>query len=376
MNLKLHGHPQRLVYTDPSQFTRPSFQGHFSTGDDNPVLSSHVHVEPLFPLYAELGAQEVDVPFTLQLHHFHGRIGGFFGENIQRVVWDKTGTATPPLMIGDPEGDLLWSGVATVDISKASNGDDRFAAKTPGWGMTRFGARVYFGDVPDDNNRADVCGWCPVYSIVNPDRPETPSQPAGTRGILSCRVDAFTLANKNDSGTMVMEYQDFLPIMPIDKPWTAPISAYNYTGSRETAGAFELRRDVDFHHGNPGIVDAITIIGRSGVNRTVTFDPLMMGNGLHKEAAIWRQAFTTGVPESVWSLITFPVSVGDVAMPPPQLCGDPKALNFGQPLPCLYAPPADPFQPFPASFKRIPGTNRVQVCDSNGVAIGEISFKP
>jgi hypothetical protein len=381
MSLKLHGHPQLLTYPDQTQWIKPSFQGHFGRGADgnNPITSGHVHVEPLFPCYAEIGAGSIEVPFTLQLHHFHGQIRGFFGEHIQKVVWEQTGTTTMPAMVGDPEGDLLWNGVATYDITRASNGDDRFVAKAPGWGYSRFSARAYFGEVPNDNWRADVAGWVPFYSIINPQLPEVPSQPGGSRGILSTRVDySSPISGPSGFGTLVNEIQDFMPVQPISAPWLSKYNGYNYTGSLPTTGAFEQRRDVDFHHGNPGITEALVLADRQGVARTITLDPLALGNGLHKEAFIWRQTAGNADPaqiEHVWSLLTFPVTAGASTPPMPELCNDHTAINFGQPLPCVYTPPADPFVAFSPTWKHVPGTNRVQILNPDGTVIGELTLR-
>ena len=377
--MKIHGHPQKSVYGSPAEWPQPSFQGHYNVGTDDPTESSHVHIEPKFPLYAEMDSTDLEVPFTVQLHHFHGRLGGLYGENIKEIIWDGE---KPPL-IGDPNGDKLWTGRAIVNIGQAQ--DERFARHEPGWGIMRFGSRSYFGDVPDEGNKIDVCGWVPFYSIIGQGSvPEKPSEPSGARGILSSRVDLYSPLSKNQIGSMILEYQDFLPLAPITAPWSTIGTGYNYTtevpfqpdGSRLPNGFFELRQDVDFHHGNRGLIEFSNQADVAGVAKTVVFDPMVMGNGVHKEALIWRQTFNT---EHLWSLITFPVSVTDVNAPPmPTTCNDPLALNVGQIGQCVYSPvdPLPPdFQIISPTFKRVSGTNRVQIFDGSTL-LGELAYKP
>ena len=332
----LHNYPGKAAYASAAEWPIVSFQGHYPGPD--PITSQHVHVEPKFPLYAELGSGTFDVPFTIVTHHLAGRVGMFFGENIAKVKWDETGTDQMPVMRGDPVGDKSWTGIATIDPKL---GGVR-AAPAKGWQMVRFGTRTAF----DSGAQIDVSGWASYFSVIDPNAEERPSQPTPSRGIVSTRVDLVSPVSGTSIGTMVMEYQDYLPLLPINAPWLTLVSGYNYTGTAETSGALEQRHNIDFHHGVPGNVDALTLAGRAGVNRSILFDPAAMGGaGPHRDAIIWRQVLGS---ESVWALVVYVVSVGDTVPPLPKLCTDPKATNVGQPLPCVYpTPPAvTPFTPF------------------------------
>ena len=138
----IHGHPQKAAYASPAEWVEVDGQGWL--GDPDPVLAAHVHNVPKFPLYMEVHDwSTIEVPFTLKAHNLAGTIQMFTGEHVRSVRWDATGTSETPVMRGDPNGLLQWTGVATVDLTL---GDDGFLHifKFPlhGWAEVRFFTRT------------------------------------------------------------------------------------------------------------------------------------------------------------------------------------------------------------------------------------------
>lgn len=358
----IHGHPQKTAYASPAEWPIRSFQGHWPGLD--PVTTCHVHVEPQYPEDAELGSAPFVVPFTVVMHKCEkpARMGLFYGENIRSVVWDLTKSSVMPDMRNDPAVDTSWTGKATIDPTMG----DRFAAPLHGWMSVRFGTRTAF----DNGDQMDVSGWQSHFSVIDPTAPERPA-PQGGR-IRSARVDIVSHVTGTVMGTMVTEYQGPLPLAPIRAPFVVPVSVYNYTASVPLPhGQFEYRHDIDLHHGVRGtLLDAGTAdVG--GFNRTVTFDPAVMGPGAHREAAFWTQ--TLGA-ETVSSIIVATVTVAGVA--PPLLCTDPLAPNFGGPAPCLPPIVVTPvWAPVTAFFERFGSEERYRLCDALHLSCRELVFK-
>lgn len=365
----IHHHPQKAAYASPAEWPIHSGQAHWPDAD--PTRTCHVpHVEPQFPYGAELDGSPFVVPFTLRLFHCAGRITSFDGEAFAGITWDATGTSTPPVMRGDPAALVSWTGKVTIAPQQPRNG--RFF-HPHGWNGIRFGATAQLdnGDIAVNNF------WTSFYSIADPRAPEvlefTSGPTGGDYAMLSERAN-FGPACASQTprppysecasfGDMITEINDWVPLTPISKPWTTAVAVYNYTaGSVLPNGRFEQRQDLDLHNGVRGtLIDSGVNDVLGFTNRSVTFDPAVLGPGLHKEAIFWTQTFAAQ-SQTASALIVVPVSVDLNAPPPPpvQTCTDPKATNVGGPLPCVFPPPPPPPPPV------VTPTVYTFTCDASG----------
>lgn len=340
----LHGHPQLAAYASPADWLYPSGQCHWTQAgaplDIASPLSSHVHVDFKHPYGAEMSAPFVS-PFTITLHHTPGVIGMVFPLLGRDLVWDETGSSTLPVFVGDPHGDVVKTGHFTIDpvtpIMGADGAPDLLRSAPPrGWYAVGLVVRVYF----DSGDKLEAALYSSLYSLKDPTAPERGARAGGRILNVQCAPFSARLDDPRGSafGTAVAEYQDFVPIAPIQTAWTIPGFLYNYAADLALPiGVFEQRVDADFHHGVPGTtVRSEPLDGNhSFATIPITFDPAAMGSGAHKVALGWTQP--RGI-EQLTALLVVPVTVGP-GVPPPTLCTDPAASNIGGPLPCVFPPP-------------------------------------
>lgn len=306
--MKIHGHPQKSEYASEADWPSPvSAQAHIRLR--HPMMPefpfAHVHFDVRFPRYAEVSGP-FTVPFTLKLFHAPGHVDAIYGLLIHHIVWDETGSEIMPDLRGDPMGLKQWTGRITVDptipmLDAAFGIDVERSAPKRGWFATQFVARLRL----DDGRELKPGMFQPAYSMVDPTAPE---RPAGSY--------ARVVSNQTESGGMstgfgaqVSEFADFLPIAPIQTPWTVQGHFYNYSADPALpTGVFEQRLDPDLHNGIPG-----TILRHEAANgqlvppMPIVFDPAVMGSGTHKVMFAWEQAFGD---EEIWALLVIEVTVG------------------------------------------------------------------
>jgi len=335
----IHGHPQKAAYASPAEWPE-LFDGQMHWAKFDAIQTQHcVHLIPKFMYGAEWGDDAVVVPFTLKMFHCAASVTAVYGEGLASVTMD--GDTTFPIK-GDPGALLTFTGKATFDPTRPAF--KRFH-KQHGWTNVRFAASVAFdnGDVGYHNV------WMSYFSIVDRSVPE--AVPPGDYGpIISIRDTVFPVS-KTNFGDMVMEVEDWLPLLPINTPWFFRVSAYNYTSTAPCCpdGLLEQRRDMDFHNGVPGKIIVSNPANQQGFStRTLMLDPATMTKGPHKDGLFWKSTFGS---ETISALLTFSYVVGDsvtpvTPVPPvvpvgpvPELCADPTATNTGQPLPCTFAAP-------------------------------------
>ena len=325
MQLKLHGHPQKDFYLSPTEHPILDIQGWF--GNPDPLMASHVHIIPQVPLYAELTEQNLAVPFTLKAHMFDGTIGVLSGPQISRVHWDDTNSDTPPVMAGDPNGLKQWTGIAFFDLllNPVTFPEGLFKFPDHGWGGLRFFTRTALanGDI------VDVIATPSVYSMLIPTAPEQPPPQQGNPGVVI--RSSVTIWRPNQGaivGELITEVNDYIPLLPIDKPWTTIAQGYNYTAPPGVPdiNRFEQRLDPDLHHGIRGSLIFGKDIG-SGQNKSflgpIVIDPAVMGTGAHKEMVVWTQSLET---EAFTSVVVFPTNVGD-GVPVPEKVAVPNIVG-------------------------------------------------
>lgn len=425
-SLKLHNHPQLLEYASPADWIQLDLQGWF--GNPDPLLAGHVHIAPKVPLYAELNATTLDVPFTIKAHMFDGIISGISGPHISKVIWAETGTDTPPFMQSDPMGLKEWAGVASFDftLNPQTFPADLFKFTPHGWSGLRFFTRTFLRN----GDAVDVIATPAVYSMIDSSVPPTGSPEQGNPGV-SIRT-SVTIWRPNAGapvGELITEINDYIPLLPINGVWTTIAQGYNYTApvDIEERERFEQRLDPDLHHGGRGSLQRGVDVGvgqRRSFFGPILIDPTTMGTGAHKEMLTWSQPLGA---EAFSSVIVFPTVVGDgvpvpLLIPVPNVIGlsetaaaaiiTAAGLTIGSPFarvsdpiapvdqvlqqvplagttvakgshvmltlsngPTMPPPMVDPFVLLVATFKRVPSTNRVQICDAAGVVIGELQMK-
>lgn len=341
----IRGHPQKAAYASPSEWPE-LFDGQMHWPKFDGIQSEHcAHIIPKWPQGAELADQSFTVTFTLKLFHCDAWLTGFYGEGFRDVKLD--GAVIP--FKGDPTKLITLTGSATFDPLLPAFG--RFH-HPHGWTNPRLEASFVFA-----NGDVGYHDFMMSYFSVS-DLSETEALPPGNFGpIISIRNTMFPVSGTN-FGNMVLEVEDWLPLLPIKAPWFFRVSAYNYTSTAPCCpnGLLEQRRDMDFHGGIPGTVVLSEPHDQLGVSaKTMVLDPATTTQGTHKDGLFWKSTFNN---ETVAALLVVTWTAGDSGTPLPQLCTDPKATNVGQPLPCIY-----PLPPM-CSWNLIATGIRVNSCDA------------
>lgn len=424
--LKLHNHPQLIEYPSPADWILLDIQGWF--GDTDPLKAGHVHIVPKVPLYAELTATTLEVPFTVKAHMFDGVVSGISGPHINRVIWTDTGSERQPDMRADPMGLMEWAGVAFFDftLNPLTFPNDLFKFTPHGWSGLRFFTRTFL----KNRDAIDVIATPAVYSMIDPSIPPTGAPEQGNPGVsIRSSVTLWRPDQGAPVGELITEINDYISLLPINAPWTLIAQGYNYTAplAIEPRERFEQHLDADLHHGGRGTLQRGIDVG-IGQNRSffgnIVIDPATMGAGAHKEMLTWTQPLND---EAFSSVIVFPVTVGD-GVPVPLLISVPNVVGLSEPAaamaitalgltigspfdrvndpvapvdqvlrqvplagttvakgshvmltlsdgPSVVIPPVDPFVEFGPRWKRIPGTNRVQILNADGAVIGEMQMK-
>lgn len=341
--MKIHGHPQKAEYaTDGSDWPMPEAQGWWPEHD--PIEAGHLHLGVKFPLWAEItDMSQIVCPFTLKLHDVAGVIGSFTGKHIKSILWNDTGSSTPPVMRSTDPGLNEWSGKLTLDWTLGEQpwiGD--FFPKH-GWYGTLFTARALF----DNGDLLETQLVVSFFSVLDTSVPEVPASQQGHPGVvISSRVtvsnqtipdniSAKTLGGTS-FGVMVSEVNDWWPLLPFDLDWPTVVNFYNYTSNTPLPdGLFEQIMDANLHGTPPSIppnhgTTLFTVpAGVLGIpNMPLTLKPAAMGAGNHKNLLRWRQERNG---ESLSSVLSLPLTIGPGVPPPPPPIDPPPPTKTGVP---------------------------------------------
>jgi len=284
-----------------------------------------VHLDLKCPLYSEVSGP-TSCQFAIKQFRIAGQtyVNPDYFYQYRDMVWDATGSTTPPLMVGDPGGLKVYTGHVTMDP----------AMPTPspvlhGW----FVPHIFVSTFLDNGDSLQTRALLGFYSMRDPSAPEVSSYP-----LVSCRSEAHSSRRPEKAwGTTFAETGQFLPIVPISAPWDNVVSTARYGGINPEAATLDLRADLDLHMGVPGRV-LFTTSHPGDLNEHITLEPAVLGPGTHKVAYVRTQP---DAAEMVASLLVIDVTVGD-APPPVSTCTDPQALNVGGSLPCTFPPPPPP----------------------------------
>lgn len=316
--MNLHNHPQKKAYADDgSDWPKWSAQAHWlhPPGTLMPIPglpdymqnTSHTHVDWKFPRYAETAGAPFQVAFTVKLFHTPGHITRIDSILVRDIIWDETGTATPPTMVGDPMGIKQWTGHLTVDPKLPI--DPIHTPPPRGWFGVQFGVQTTFDS--GDNTETIILGS--IYSLFDPAAPETwnyimTRAAANAGSILQTPVTQW--------GINFVHYVDYLPVAPISAPWPIRVGAVSYGGSTTLPhGTFEQRADLDLHNGKPGLLLATQPVTADGIDLPIVFDPAQLGPGVHTMAGIMNQPDRV---QQLTVLLVIDVEVDPNAPPPVQ----------------------------------------------------------
>jgi hypothetical protein len=329
----------------------------------------HSHVECWTPIWATITPMQHQYAVNCQLILFH--VNGYFytvdslRDGVQvdlgsgttsaivpnTLVWDATGTSTPPVMTGDPAGIRTWTFHFVLDPTISTG--TGFVMPAHGWTNIRVFARTMLsGRVPPgaDIPKFDNQLFFGMYSLMDPTQPEVipPDQEVaflGSVGQMYATDRGFATTVSAYKGT----YAPILSTLNFPQPSARPLTySYSQDFTPFPLGTAITRVDMDLHHGSPGTLLA-SAQGVGGASVPSPFDPTLYATpGVHKVAAIWQQDSGAGVPsltppvlanEQFSSLIVVEVTVGTgvtPAPPPPQILTIPLAVTGTSTTPACH----------------------------------------
>lgn len=320
----IYGHPQKASYGSPAEYPTISFQGHWPVkgaieavpladgcDPDVAIRCTHNHSELNGPLYMDAKPGDVlHFRFAIVTHHLAGVVSEVHGgwtsinEDLGTLTWDVTGTSRPPVMRGNPDGDLTFTGTMDLpvdprltkwwfasvrSVQQFDNGDQ--LGEQPQF-------PIWFGE-PSANARPD--------KIIGEDLP-----------LLNSRVTTFDAATGIAYANVVAEWEGYIPLDPISTPWFIPTAAYSYNTANLPTAITQVRRDLDFHHGIPGTVlfseNTLQIPGNNFATLGFAFDPRGLTPGPHKWTLIRQQPDNN---DQTTALLVVTVTVDPNAPPSP-----------------------------------------------------------
>jgi len=361
----IHGHPQKAAYASPSEYPTGSAQFHWRIQADGRTVPdttctenlddlrtcAHLHADLKGPLYREMNAGESFAGnMSITLHHFPGCV--FLadvkfdkGAAATDVIWDATGSSQRPVMCGEFDTDHTYTGSFSVPMSD----------RVKGWWGVMFDVRAHLNDGTD----AYAAPLMSIWSTQNPTGDGIAEAPLPIFGALTGIGLIGTPFEDIHYGQLVVEYGGMIPLAPINQPWEALAAWYSYDGRGLPPTTSQVRRDLDLHHSEPGVV-LLNTTQIPDFSTNVTFDPRGVAVGPHKFALV-RQISDTVNNLQLAALFVTTIQFGEGAGDPPPTCTDPTATNFGGPLPCVYPPPPPTEVVFSPVFKRV--GDLIKACD-------------
>jgi hypothetical protein len=348
--LPIHDHPQKTAYASPDEWPCDSAQAHWF------LHPGHTHVDLCFPRYAEL-AGPIVVKFAVKLFHTPGIAGDvimrtYKGATLAHdIVWDATGTSTPPPLIGDPNALKTWTGHFTIEPDPG----------THGWYAISIEATTVF----ENGESSFVQLLEPFWSMVDPSA-DVPAGEFNAPGLSTQAV--FNSLTHTNYGTQIVKFTrlvnpvpfsrelgplDLLPIAPLSGPWPPSMAFTKGYGAKDLPHAVTSEvLDLDLHNGIDGLT--LTSIESTdendgAANLPLILDPAVIAASVkpagspHHKLAVRRDQFTVDGEEHSTTLLVIDVDVADgtlpAPLPPPPVCTPPAMLMNGQ---CMTPPPPPP----------------------------------
>lgn len=326
MILGLHGHPQIPEGANDAGYVDISCQSNWVHGENprgapvpSPVLDlpggtfgngklGHTHNDLLkYPLYREVTGP-FSCRFAIKLFQVTGRAGvnPDWQDGIRDIVWDATGTSTPPDMTGDPHDEVTFTGSLVVDPSIAKQHPTKHGWWTPSWNI-----RTAYdnGDIVEQ----ELLGS--VFVMLDPTIPESDGYPA-----LSSRVSAHSSLHPEEAfGTTTVETlrggARYIPVAPLKTPMAVTFATAGYGADKLPNAITEVRADADIHHFVPGRV-LFNMEQQKNHQFDYLFDPTVLGPGTHS-IIIGRRQVTLSNDELIVGQAVIKVTVPGVTPPPP-----------------------------------------------------------
>jgi hypothetical protein len=259
---------------------------------------AHVHVEQWPPQYAESTGGRFTVRAKITLRQMPGRVIAVWGNGVEDIVWDDTGSSTYPDMIGDPGVDpktgfgIVKSWMATVTYDPIAGDQQGLPMPPHGWWIPDLRVRVAFDN--GDMFR-EALNRFSIWSNIDPSAPitqlsSTGPDEAGFR-IASCTPGSpndtitDTAGQKTESvnGSGVVEFPDqvevgkllFQPQSVLSTIHGRPYN-YGFTNCNEWHQRVFVNRDL--HHNIPGFMLEDRFIRRndSGFESYTAIDPAVL----------------------------------------------------------------------------------------------------
>jgi hypothetical protein len=284
-------------------------------------MPGHVHFDLTAPFDAELTGPIV-VPFSVTSFMADALLVIDALEGARDVVWDATGTSTPPLLRGsvaDPNA-RVWTGHLTLDPTLPTRWHTDH-----GWWAPLLIVTEYL-DSGDVITLQMIPGF---HVILDASAPDT----GGSPFMSSLCAPAPPAVDGIRWGSNLVQTSEILPIGPLSSALHPYIVTQGYGTVGLSPATFQQRLDLDLHHGIPGTI-LFELTQDGDFNTPITIDPAILMTGPHK-MALFRNQHTLDNQEEVDTLLVFTVRAAD-GVPPPTTCTDPLALNNGGPLPCVY----------------------------------------
>jgi len=282
--MNLHGHPQKTDYKDDgSDWPILSSQGHWRPGNDMPSTFpiipigistadpsiAHTHIDIKVPLFGEITGP-LKLNCTIKAFHTKGSLSGIYSPlgQIRDVIYEDTGTSTPPSMIGDPMGVKQWNVNFIFDPHLVRPTFPPTNTVPPhGWFTLDIAIKTFF----DNGDILQVEALRTMYSMLDPTAPEVGIPDAGLQNGTACAVNNKRFKFPPETGLINLYGsqmgQSFsttvgmIPLAPIQEPWSFAGFFYSYAQLEGVPsgkfkfpdGTFALRKDLDLHNGIPGI---------------------------------------------------------------------------------------------------------------------------
>jgi hypothetical protein len=273
-------HPDRLQYDNPSQWPTDDFQQHWGAPGVNDMfhfsgqfgvadMPCHAHIQLNYPRYGELRTgQTIQMKMSILLFHCDAFVTNLYiswwgGASPHDVVWEDTGTSTPPEMVGDPMGLKQWNVSFQTELDPAN------PYQTHGW--TVFVAEFQLNthtqndpDHPEDHDTPIIKIRAPMYALTDPDAPELDVPP---QMLIETDPINFTAQGEIGYGAQIVELNQFWPTTtPIARPWAIQVGTQGYGGTLPDPNQALLIYDADIHHG----IDGLRVVDHVSPNRPDT----------------------------------------------------------------------------------------------------------
>jgi len=365
----LHGHPQLATFGPSYTLKALEAQCHWAPGN-NPILSdpqtvvfdlvqgtlgnntlAHTHFKldmQQCPIYSEVTGP-ITCNFAVVLHNTTGRayLVNEYQGGIRDIVWDATGTGVSPPMIGNPTGDVTFTGHLTIDPAIEWN-----QHTVHGW----FSPQPHVETFYDNGDAQSIKLFASYYSMLDPSAPETYGSPwAGAH----CSPSSARHPNDIWGDNLVDVPGMYLPVAPIDQPYPILVGTAGYGG--QLLGAdLQVRADLDLHHQNGGLL-LFDMRGDGDLNSWVSLTPNSLGVGDHKIALMRNQLSSEG-NDAVNTLLVFNVTVGPSVPPPPPPPTCTAGFHLDGGVCVADVPPPPPSETFAPATVEMSNLGRVKVC--------------